>query len=294
MKVLLIGGSPCQDFSIAKAASGNRSGLKGDKSKLFYEYLRLFKEINPTNFLLENVKMKNQSENSLTEYLGYSPININSNLVSYQNRNRLYWTNIKNVTVPEDRHINFQFYKDTDKEYCDRFKVKRTPSRELMWGNGIKGKCPNVTNRSKINCLTRKQDRWSNSGLVEHNDFCRYLTRRELEQAQTVPIGYTDCLTNNQAQDLLGDGWTVDTIVHILSFMETKHFDIVVSLFDGMSCGQIALNKLGITYDYYFASEIKPFAIKCTQANYPNTTQIGDVTKVKWVDILQMIKEVAK
>ena len=85
-----------------------------------------------------------------------------------------------------------------------------------MWGNGINGKCPNVTNSKKVNCLTRKQDRWSNSGLIEFEDFCRYLTRRELELAQTVPVGYTDIVSNRQAEDLLGDGWTVDVIAHIL------------------------------------------------------------------------------
>ena len=85
-----------------------------------------------------------------------------------------------------------------------------------MWGNGIDGKCPNVTNREKVNCLTRKQDRWSNSGLIEFDNFCRYLTRRELELAQTVPVGYTDIVSYNQAQDLLGDGWTIDVITHIL------------------------------------------------------------------------------
>lgn len=81
------------------------------------------------------------------------------------------------------------------------------------WSNG---KCSNVTNRKKVKCLTRKQDRWSNSGLIEFEEFCRYLTRRELELAQTVPIGYTSIASNRQAEDLLGDGWTVDVIAHIL------------------------------------------------------------------------------
>ena len=85
-----------------------------------------------------------------------------------------------------------------------------------MWNNGVKGKCPNVTNRKKINCLTTKQDRWSNSGLVEFEDYCRYLTTNELEQAQTLPIGYCDCLSKIQAENVLGDGWTVDVVAHIL------------------------------------------------------------------------------
>jgi len=220
---LLMGGSPCQDFSIARTVHegelGERKGLKGDKSRLFYEYLRLLEELKPKYFLLENVRMGAESEAQLNEYLGVKGIHINSNLVSYQNRHRIYWTNIPGVTLPTDKGISFQNYKDIDHDYCKRFKVNRTPSREIMWGDGVNGKCPNVTERDKVNCLTRKQDRWSNSGLVEFEDFCRYLTRRELEQAQTVPIGYTDPVSDRQAEDLLGDGWTVDIIVHILKFM---------------------------------------------------------------------------
>jgi hypothetical protein len=90
-----------------------------------------------------------------------------------------------------------------------------------MWGDGegrnseLK-RCSNITNAKKIYCLTRKQDRSPNSGLVQLDDWCRYLTRKELEQAQTVPVGYTDMVSINQAQDLLGDGWTIDVICHIL------------------------------------------------------------------------------
>lgn len=214
---LLIGGSPCQNFSIVNLF--DRSGLEGVKSKLFYEYLRLLKEVEPTYFLLENVKMNKDSYEQLNEYLGVKGIEINSKLVSYQNRPRIYWTNIPNVTVPEDRNINFQDYKDTDIEYCRQFKMNKTPSRIRMWNDGLgkntRQNCGNVTYSEKIFCLTRKQDRCPNSGLVEFEDFCRYLTRRELEIAQTVPVGYTDCVSYNQAQDLLGDGWTVDVIAHI-------------------------------------------------------------------------------
>ena len=213
---LLIGGSPCQDFSLLKIGG---KGLEGDKSKLFYEYLRLLREVKPKHFLLENVKMKKESRNQLNQYLGVEGIDINSSLVSYQNRPRIYWTNIPGVTVPEDKCINFQDYKNADPDYCGRFKVKRTPSREKMWNNGngknSLGTCQNITNSEKIYCVTRKQDRAPNSGLIEFEDFCRYLTREELERAQTVPVGYTNCVSYNQAQDLLGDGWTVDVIAHI-------------------------------------------------------------------------------
>lgn len=213
---LLIGGSPCQDFSQMKI---NGQGLQGDKSKLFYEYLKVLKVLKPKYFLLENVKMKKDSEQQLNEYLGVKGIHINSDLVSYQKRPRIYWTNIPNVNIPLDKNINFQNYKETNYEECKKYKLNKTSSRIKMWneGKGFEGlgNCQNITNSNKVYCLTRKQDRSPNSGLIEFEDFCRFLTRQELEQAQTVPIGYTNCVSYNQAQDLLGDGWTVDVIVHL-------------------------------------------------------------------------------
>jgi len=216
---LLIGGSPCQDFSTVKTTG---KGLEGDKSKLFYEYLRLKNELNPKFFLLENVRMKKSSEFELNEYLGVKGIHINSELVSYQKRPRIYWTNIPNVNVPKDKNINFQDFKETNYDICKQYELTKVPSHIKMWNEG-KGRnnelkvCANVTNRNKIYCLTRRQDRSPNSGLVQLDDWCRFLTRQELEQAQTVPVGYTDIVSINQAQDLLGDGWTVDVICHILS-----------------------------------------------------------------------------
>lgn len=220
---LLIGGSPCQDFSILRAASGLEiTGLEGMKSRLFYEFLRLLKEVNPRFFLLENVKMKKESEEQLNEYLGVKGIPINSILVSYQNRPRIYWTNIPGVKPPEDKHIDFQDYRERDYHKQLPYKVKRTPSREKMWNNG-NGRnqacaCANVTNSHHIQCITRKQDRFSNSGLIEFDGWCRYLTREELERGQTLPIGYTEHLTYNQMQDVCGDCWTVDVIAHIFNF----------------------------------------------------------------------------
>lgn len=223
---LLIGGSPCQDFSIANLQNKKNDnyityGLRGSKSKLFYEYLRLKKEVVPTYFLLENVHMKDASERQLNYYLGVKGLHINSNLVSYQDRKRIYWTNIPNVTIPADREIDFQDYIDTDVSRLEEAKVNPTSCRIRMWNDG-KGKqgglihCDNITNKHKIHTLTRKQDRSPNSGLIAYKDFCRFLTRRELEGAQTVPYGYTDCVSYLQAQDLLGDGWTIDVIAHIL------------------------------------------------------------------------------
>lgn len=219
---MIIGGSPCQNFSQARILSNKRiDGLNGDKSKLFYEYLRLKEEINPKYFFLENVKMNEINKNNLNEFLGVNGCFIDSKLVSFQKRGRNYWCNF-DFTIPNDRFINFQDYKDSNIFNLQEAKVNKTPSRIRMWNNGIKeciSNCENITYSEKIGCLTRKQDRCPNSGLIEFEDFCRYLTHTEIELAQNLPIGYTNCLSYNQAQDVCGDGWTVDVIAWILSYL---------------------------------------------------------------------------
>lgn len=102
---LLIGGSPCQGFSFA----GKQLNFNDHRSKLFFEFVRIYKEIKSVNpdvkFLLENVKMKKEYQNVISEYLGVKPIEINSSVVSAQNRKRLYWTNIEGFVMPKDKGI---------------------------------------------------------------------------------------------------------------------------------------------------------------------------------------------
>lgn len=107
---LVMGGSPCQGFSIA----GKQLNFEDPRSKLFFEFWRAVKEVKPKYFLLENVKMKKEYQDIISEYLGVEPIEINSSLVSAQNRKRLYWTNIPGIDLPEDRGI---MLKDIVHEY---------------------------------------------------------------------------------------------------------------------------------------------------------------------------------
>ncbi len=109
---LLIGGSPCQGFSFA----GKQLNFEDPRSKLFFEFVRLLRECKPKYFLLENVKMKKEYQDVITEHLGVEPIEINSALLSAQNRKRLYWTNIPGVTIPKDKGI---LLKDIVHEYVD-------------------------------------------------------------------------------------------------------------------------------------------------------------------------------
>lgn len=116
---LIIGGSPCQGFSFA----GKHLDFNDPRSALFFEYVRILNECKPKYFLLENVKMKQEFKNIITEYLEVEPIEINSALVSAQNRKRLYWTNIPNITQPEDTHtyltdILEDGMVDRDKAHC--------------------------------------------------------------------------------------------------------------------------------------------------------------------------------
>lgn len=111
---LLIGGSPCQGFSFA----GKQLNFNDPRSALFFEFVRLLKETKPKYFLLENVRMKKEFQDIITEHLGVEPIMINSALVSAQNRVRLYWTNIPNITQPKDKGI---VLKDVLEETPDNF-----------------------------------------------------------------------------------------------------------------------------------------------------------------------------
>ncbi len=108
---LLIGGSPCQNFSIARVSMGNKGNRGAEwrkKSRLFYEYLRLKRTIEPEFFPTEKCKNEEKDEEELNKYIGVNGIHINSKLVSYQLRDRIYWSNIKGITEPEDRKINFK------------------------------------------------------------------------------------------------------------------------------------------------------------------------------------------
>jgi DNA-cytosine methyltransferase len=217
---LIIGGSPCQDFSIANR---ERKGLQGEKSSLFFEYLRLLKECKPTYFLLENVSMDSYSENFISECLETKPNWINSSLVSAQLRNRLYWVNfgIENsdlfgnkewyIPQPKDKGILLKDileygYVDRDKARCILESENRgTKNQERMY---------------------RRYKTYGFSNIVyDSSDFdykkgIRQFTQTELERLQTVPEGYTKILTRNQAAGVLGDGWTVDVIAHIFSFIK--------------------------------------------------------------------------
>ena len=221
---LLIGGSPCQGFSFA----GKQLNFDDPRSALFFEFVRLLKECNPKYFLLENVRMKQEYEDVITNYLGVSPIKINSSLVSAQNRVRLYWSNIPNITQPEDRSIRLIdiFESDVDEKIYEAPYYKRYDKDDGCIG--YIGKQPKQATRvystnSKSQCLTALGGgQGGKTGLYEipNTKTCRKPTPEECERLQTVPVGYTEGVSNTQRYKMLGNGWTVEVIKHIFKNME--------------------------------------------------------------------------
>lgn len=211
---LLIGGSPCQGFSQA----GVGGGFSDPRSQLLFEYFAIRALVQPRWFLLENVKMKREWLNMITIAMGVEPVLINSADFSAQNRQRYYWTNIPvRPWVPVNTVLRDVLETGP---HLSKYKLNRTPSRERMWangkGSGNKGTCINLTNRKKTNTITTKQDRQNCTGLIEYEDFCRYVTPVECERLQTLPDNYTAGASNTQRYKMLGNGWTVDVIAHIM------------------------------------------------------------------------------
>ena len=223
---LLYGGSPCQSFS----RSGDGSGFDG-KSKLFWEFIRVLKEVNPTYFLLENVVMKKEWEDVITKALGVEPIKIDSKLVSAQKRQRLYWTNIPNIDQPKDKNITLKdiIVHTIREEYVDNDLVLKTDKDGVHVRNATKkgfliaedGDSVNLdfpkskTRRGRVaKGKTNTLNTSCNYGFVKDKKIYKF-NITELERLQTVPDGYTNCVSENQRKRMLGNGWTVDVIKHI-------------------------------------------------------------------------------
>jgi len=216
---LLIGGSPCQGFSFA----GKQLNFEDPRSKLFFEYARLLKEIQPKYFLLENVKMKKEYQDVISEHLGVEPIKINSALVSAQKRERLYWTNIPNITQPEDKGIVLKdiIEEGVEYDYVHSEVYKNGYKRGISWQYDVSGKGYN-SQSSRAYFLDGKCSCLSTSGhciKILTPEGVRLTTRNEHERLQTVPDNYTIPITKNKAKSALGNGWTVDIITHIFNFM---------------------------------------------------------------------------
>ena len=255
---LIIGGTPCQNLSVA----GDRKGLNGDQSKLFYAYIEALKIIKPKYFLFENVNSMSQSnKNIITEclkniYADTQVTMINSALLSAQQRKRLYWTNFP-VTQPKDKGILLQDVIDTgcaynDKAYCitarygaayfehDFIKKKKSmiaePVKVGQFGTGGQGDRVYSVKGKSIALTANSGGKGSRTGLYkidlpDGEYVIRKLTPIEAERCQTLPDDYTafgnyNCIPKKVAMTnrykAIGNGWTIDVISHILNCMKEE------------------------------------------------------------------------
>ena len=180
---LLIGGSPCKGFSKV----GKGLNFDDPESKLFFKFVEALEIIKPKYFLLENVRMKKEWVNIISQYLKVEHIHINSNLVSAQNRNRLYWTNIPNIQQPIDKQIKLQDILEEGIAIRDKSKTVRVGGR-----------------------LSNDRHEWDLANI----DGRRYSTL-ECERLQTLPDFYTYAIPEKQRYKCVGNCWTVDIITHI-------------------------------------------------------------------------------
>lgn len=236
---LLIGGSPCQGFSF----SGKQLNFDDPRSKLFFEFVRLIKECKPKYWILENVVMKKEFEQVITEHLGVEPIKINSALVTAQNRERLYWANFP-IEQPSDKGIKLiDILEDTEMISPSAIRGRRLNKATILVRRlndkskreDYNKKIPitqylevRATNRDKSNCLTTvaKDNVLTTMPIGRHPDAFknnlpfRYYTIKEYCRLQTVPENYFDGVaTENQIRKMIGNGWTVDVIAHIFGGM---------------------------------------------------------------------------
>lgn len=231
----------CQGFSFA----GKQLNFSDPRSALFFEFVRILEEIREINpdvkFLLENVVMKKEYEDIISEYLGVKPILINSNLLSAQNRKRLYWTNIPLDEVKDKKIFwnDIQMDNATDVMYYSEaafnwiFKDEKRKKRYIEYTKDSK---------VKMQMLEASHSKgYSNQrcfGIID-NGKTRYIHPIECERLQTVPDNYTSIgdydgvlkvISKTQRYRMLGNGWTVDVIAHIFKKLKKdinlqKHID---------------------------------------------------------------------
>lgn len=200
---LLIGGSPCQGFS----DSGLGLNFNDPRSKLFFEYVRILNNIKPKYFLLENVRMKKEWSDTITDILQTNPVMIDSALVSGQSRKRLYWTNIPLTELPEDKNIKLQDvlesgFTDRDKSYCI--------DASYYKGGSLKMYLEKQRRQIVFNQSERRL-------MVNENNIIRMLTPLGCERLQTLPDNYTNVgISKKQRYKAIGNGFIVDVICHIL------------------------------------------------------------------------------
>jgi DNA-cytosine methyltransferase len=246
---LLLAGSPCQGFSFA----GKQLAFDDPRSALFFVFVEIWQHIkkhNPNaNYLLENVKMKQEHELIISRYMGVHPIQINSALLTAQNRVRLYWTNILNepyglfgdmtciIPQPKDKGV---LLKDVlEKDVNEKYYLKNDKIIDFVTDKWrLDKKYTQINGDKAITQQARQYSSWCGDYVIEASrgrnpenpksrqeglpteQHFRRLTPVECERLQSVPNNYTAYVSDSQRYKMLGNGWTVDVIVHILNYMK--------------------------------------------------------------------------
>lgn len=213
---LLIGGSPCSWWSNARSnRTDKETKPDGIGYKLFCQYIRALKESECKYFLYENnYSISKDIKNQITYDLGVEPIMINSALVSAQNRKRMYWTNIPNVSEPKDRNIKIGDVIHNA--------VNGAAFRNQVQKDGTLKACINIRKDGKSNCLLAYMAN-KNCCVQMSDNIIRPLTSEEFEILQTLPKGYTSCLSESKRKSVIGLGWTVDVIAHIFKGLKENN-----------------------------------------------------------------------
>ncbi|MBW9276684.1 DNA (cytosine-5-)-methyltransferase [Bacteroides fragilis] len=238
---LLLAGSPCQGFSFA----GKQLAFNDPRSKLFFVFVDILNHIKKFNpnvlFLLENVKMKKSHMRIISEYCGVFPVNINSNLVSAQNRDRWYWTNIRtkqiglfgeihtDIPQPEDKGI---FLRDIlESEVDEKYYINGPMLNWIQSEWRLAKKYTQINGEKALPALARQYANWGgdyvcvasqNNLLSTKNERIRRLSPVECSRLQTVPSWYRWKCSDTQIYKMLGNGWTVEVIKHILKYLPWK------------------------------------------------------------------------
>ena len=294
---LLIGGSPCTYWSISQSPDKREVTNEGMGWELFKNYVIAKEKFNPDFFLYENNEsitklIQSEIENSL----GVELLHINSAVVSAQTRHRIYGTNIEVKGYPEDRNIrvkdilDYSFHKEnliSEVKFNDRDDTKDNNKlvRIGTIGNGGQGERVYSINGKSCTLSANGGGRGAKTGLYLIDDEVRKLNPLEAERLQTLPDNYTLCdgAPETQRYKCIGNGWTAEIIIWILSHIDIpKDYPIeVLSMYDSIATGRYCLEKLGYTNITYKAYEIDFYAKQVAMKNYPDIFQCGDAFQLR-------------
>lgn len=326
MKKILLGGSPCTFWSKIKLV-GREVEAEGQGWELFTNYAIAKEKFNPDFFFYENnMSASKEIKQAISTVLNHNIFPCNSNLVSAQNRNRFYVFNWEGK-LPCDNHIYFndilqsdyqlknEGHSSTVQKGLDKIvnKYNYVPEKFNAYNASIiTNKSPTLSTGSMVtsSCATlifvpapNGMDDYYivKDGFIYFEDnvypcqfqdgqyFIRKLTINEQESLQTLPKDYTSGVSYNQRSKAIGNGWTAEVVIYLLSLglkdVPRDEELIVLSMYDGIATGRYCLDKLGFTNVKYMAYEIDEAPIKIAMKNYPDIIQCGnafDLRKDNW------------